>query len=108
MILLGFRAWENAMAAPVPLRLDFDANELRALGKASRDAAQTRQLLALSAIYAGVSVSEQTPSRELRAMGYRKLSASPRHHAQDPGAADAFKKTSPPVWRRSARLSASR
>ncbi len=28
-----------------------------------------------------VSVSKQTPSRELRAMGYRKLSARSRHHA---------------------------
>jgi transposase len=35
----------------------------------------------------GVSVSEQTLSRVLRAMGYRKLSARPRHHAQDPEAA---------------------
>lgn len=180
------------MAAPVPLRSDFDAEQLRALGKASRDAAQTRRLPALSAIYAGgsrmeaaavggvglqtvrdwvlafnehgpdglidgkapgatprlnaeqrdalralveqgpipaahgvvrwrlvdltqilfedhgVAVSEQTLSRVLRAMGYRKLSARPRHHAQHPVAADVFKKTSPPVWRRSARPSASR
>jgi hypothetical protein len=29
-----------------------------------------------------ISVSKQTLSRELRAMGYRKLSARPRHHAQ--------------------------
>ncbi len=32
---------------------------------------------------------------ELRAMGFRKLSARPRHHAQDPEAIKAFKKTSP-------------
>jgi transposase len=30
-----------------------------------------------------VTVAKQTLSRELRAMGYRKLSARPRHHAQD-------------------------
>ena len=30
-----------------------------------------------------VSISKQTLSRELRAMGLRKLSARPRHHAQD-------------------------
>ena len=48
-----------------------------------------------------VSVSKQTLSRELRAMGYRKLSARPRHHAQDGEALAAFKKTSPPAWRRS-------
>lgn len=192
MILLGFRAWDDLMASPVPLRSDFDADQLRALGKGSRDAAQTRRLLALSAIYAGgsrteaaalggvglqtvrdwvlafnekgpdglidgkapgakprlnadqrealrvlieqgplpaahgvvrwrlvdltqilfedhgVSVSEQTLSRVLRDMGYRKLSARPRHHAQNPAAADAFKKPFPPVWQRSARPSANR
>jgi hypothetical protein len=41
-------------------------------------------------------------SRELRKMGYRKLSARPRHHAQQDGAIEAFKKISPPGWRRSA------
>jgi transposase len=175
------------MAAPVPLRPDCDAETLRRLAKASRNPAQTRRLLALSAIYAGgsrteaaaiggvglptvrdwvrafnadgpdglidgkapgarprlnaeqrealralvergpmpathgvvrwrlvdlaqilfehhgVSVSEPTLSRVLRAMGYRKLSARPRHHAQDSAAADAFKKLSPPAWRRSRR-----
>ena len=48
-----------------------------------------------------VSVSEETLGREVRAMGYRKLSARPRHHAQDVEAADAFKKTFPPQWQRS-------
>lgn len=178
------------MAAPVPLRSDFDAEGVRALAKGARDPAQTRRLLALSAIYAGgtrsaaaalggvglqtvrdwvvafnaygpdgliggkapgarprltaeqrevlralveqgprpsahgvvrwrlvdlaqilfqdhgVSVSEQTLSRVLRAMGYRKLSARPRHHAQDPDAIPVFKKASPPAWRRSRRPSA--
>ena len=50
----------------------------------------------------GVSVSRQTLGRELRTMGFRKLSARPQHHAQDPEAIEAFKKTSPPSWRRSA------
>lgn len=178
------------MAAPVRLRPDFDAEGLRALAKRSRDPAQTRRLLALSAIYAGgsrseaaalggvglqtvrdwvmafntqgpdglidgkapgarprldaerrealrilveqgpmpaahgvvrwrlvdlaqilfedhgVSVSEQTLSRVLRGMGYRKLSARPRHHAQERDAIPAFKKPSPHAWRRSRRLSA--
>jgi transposase len=39
-----------------------------------------------------VSVAKQTLSRELRAMGYRKLSARPRHHAQAEGAIEGFKK----------------
>jgi len=43
----------------------------------------------------GVSVSVQTLSRELRALGLRKLTARPRHYAQDPGAIVDFKKTSP-------------
>src|SRR5260370_32481673 len=33
-----------------------------------------------------ITVAKQTLSRELRAMGYRKLSARPRHHAQAEGA----------------------
>ena len=48
-----------------------------------------------------ISVSKQTLSRELRAMGYRKLSARPRHHAQAAGAVEAFKKTGLRQWRRS-------
>jgi transposase len=48
-----------------------------------------------------VSVSKQTLSRELRAMGYRKLSARPRHHAQAKGAIEHFKKASPRCWTRS-------
>jgi len=42
----------------------------------------------------GVSVSRQTLGRELRAMGFRKLSARPQHYAQDEDAIAAFKKTS--------------
>jgi transposase len=172
------------MSAPVPLRSDFDAAQLRKLAKGSRDPDQTRRLLALAEIYAGgsrsdaariggvglqivrdwvlrfnadgadgllngkapgapsilddsqrralrqivedgpipavhgvvrwrlidlaqwvfdefrVSISKQTLSRDLRAMGFRKLSARPRHHAKDEEAAAAFKKKSPPSWRR--------
>ena len=50
-----------------------------------------------------LSISKQTMSRELRAMGFRKLSARPRHHAKSEAAADAFKKRSRPVWTRSPR-----
>jgi transposase len=173
------------MRPPVRLREDYDARQLRALAKASRDANQTRRLLALAAIYDGgsrreaakiggvgvqtvrdwvlafnaagpeglidgkapgnqpllnaeqraalqriveagpnpavdgvvrwrlidlaqwvyaefgISISKQTLSRILRGLGYRKLTARPRHHAQDPTALEAFKKTSPRVWQRS-------
>ena len=173
------------MRPPVQLREDYDAPDLRALAKASRDANQTRRLLALAAIYDGASrreaakiggvgiqtvrdwvlafnaagppglidgkapgnqpllnakqcaalqriveagpnpavdgvvrwrladlaqwvyaefgiaISKQTLSRMLRGLGYRKLSARPRHHAQDPAAREAVKKTLPRVWQRS-------
>lgn len=46
------------MAAPVPLRSVFYAAGLRNLAKGARDPAQTRSLLALSAIYAGNSRTE--------------------------------------------------
>ena len=48
-----------------------------------------------------VSLSETTVGRELRALGFRKLSARPRHYAQDPEAAEAFKKVSRSAWSRS-------
>ncbi len=172
------------MATPVPLRPDFDASSLRRAARQSRDASQTRRLLALAAIYEGgsrsdaariggmtlqivrawvvrfnakgmdglvdrkspgtpsrlgpverqalvgkieagpipsvdgvvrwrlvdlaqwvfeefrIPISVQTLSRELRALGYRKLSARPRHHAQNEFELDAFKKTSQPRWQR--------
>ncbi len=173
------------MAAPIPLRSDFNAAKLRDIAKRSRDPDQTRRLLALAAIYDGharshaaqlagvglqivrdwvlrfnehgpdglinrkapgrasildaakraalrdmleqgpipavhgvvrwrlvdlvqwvfdefgLSISEQTLSRELRAMNYRKLSARPRHHAKSEAAVAVFKKSFRPVWRRS-------
>src|SRR6266852_2592322 len=167
------------MASAVRVRGDYEAAQLRALAKRSADAAQTRRLLALAAIYDGgsraeaarlggvglqtvrdwvlafnaegppglvdgkapgnapllneerrqalraivesgplpavhgvvrwrlidlaqwvfeefrISISKQTLSRELRALGFRKLSARARHHAQDAEAMATFKKTSP-------------
>ena len=50
----------------------------------------------------GVSVSRQTLGRELRAMGYAKMTARPQHYAQDEDAIDAFKKSLPPSSLRSA------
>ena len=54
-----------------------------------------------------VVVAKQTLSRELRAMGYRKLSARPRHHALAAGAIEDFKKAYPNAWRRSGAKKAS-
>ena len=177
------------MRAGIALRPDYDAAQLRALAKASRNAGQSRRLLALAEIYDGgsgpkrlgsaasgcrrfgtglcgstpaalkglidgkapgnacklndrqrqalvnivergpmpaihgvvrwrlkdltlwiweefrISISETTLSRELRSLGYRKLSARPRHYAQNPEALELFKKVSPPPWRRSGRAS---
>lgn len=45
-----------------------------------------------------ITIAKQTLSREPRAMGYRKLSARPRHHAQVEGVIEDFKKTSPRAW----------
>ncbi|MDQ2106567.1 helix-turn-helix domain-containing protein [Azospirillum sp. C340-1] len=41
------------MAAPVPLRNDYDAAALRRLARSSQDPGQVRRLLALAAIYDG-------------------------------------------------------
>lgn len=173
------------MTRAIPLRTDYNADDLRRLSRSSRDSKQTRRLLALALIYDGrprheaarhanvdvqsirdwvlrfngegpdglidrkstgaparlnakhmaalariieegpvpyldgvvrwrlcdligwlheeyrITVSSSTLSRILRDMGYRKLSARPRHHAQDPQAGETFKKTFPPVWRKS-------
>ena len=48
-----------------------------------------------------IKISKQTLSRELRGMGYRRLTARPRHHAQAADAIPAFKKVSLRVWTRS-------
>ena len=173
------------MAHGIPLRSDFNGDDLRGLARASSDGKQSRRLLALSLIYDGglrceaarhanvslqavrdwvlrfnaegpdglvdgkstgtpprlneeqrtalarvveegpapyldgvvrwrlcdlaawlhgefgVSLDETTVGRALWKMGYRKLTARPRHHAQDPEAMSAFKKTSRPEWRKS-------
>jgi hypothetical protein len=49
-----------------------------------------------------VSLDETTVGRELKKLGYVKLTARPRHHAQNDLAMEAFKKGAlPPSWQRS-------
>lgn len=48
-----------------------------------------------------VRIAKPTLSREVRALGYRKLTARPRHHAQAEGAIETFKKTFPRAWKQS-------
>jgi transposase len=50
----------------------------------------------------GVSLEESSVGRELRALGFVKISARPRHHGQNEFAIEDFKKTSPARWRKSA------
>lgn len=50
-----------------------------------------------------ISLNETTVSRELKRLGYAKLSARPRHHAQNGEALETFKKTFRPSWQRSRR-----
>jgi transposase len=46
------------MSAPIPLRQDFDASQLRGLAKKTKDGPQARRLLALAAIYDGAMRTE--------------------------------------------------
>ena len=43
----------------------------------------------------GVELHERTVGKYLAALGYRRLSVRPRHPKTDPGAQEAFEKTSP-------------
>ena len=45
-----------------------------------------------------ISLDETTAGRELKALGFAKLSARPRHYGQNEFEVAAFKKTSPPSW----------
>ena len=48
-----------------------------------------------------ITLDETTVGREVKALGFAKISARPRHHAQSAWVIEDFKKTSPPRWRRS-------
>ncbi len=49
-----------------------------------------------------IALDETTVGRELKALGYARISARPRHYAQNELAIEDFKKTSRARWRRSA------
>ena len=51
----------------------------------------------------GLSVSDDTVYRALKELGFSHVSARPRAYKQDTDAIEAFKKTLPPVWRKSTR-----
>ena len=48
----------------------------------------------------GLSITKQTLNREMRALGFRKLTARPRHYGQKEGAITDFKKTSQASWQK--------
>ena len=48
----------------------------------------------------GVSYHENSVGRLLKRLGFRRLSARPRHLGQDPAAIEAFKKVFPTDWPR--------
>jgi transposase len=177
------------MSSGIPLRADFDGTRLRRLARSSKDAKQSRRLLALAAIYDGarrneaarigsvtlqvirdwvlrfnaagldglldrkapgftpklnavqrqalsdiveqgpipaihgvvrwrlidlkqwiwdefaISLHKSSVSRELRALGFVKMTARPRHQGQNELVLEDFKKTSIASWRRSPRVS---
>ena len=51
----------------------------------------------------GLAVSDDTIYRALKKLGFSHMSARPKAYKQNAEAMDAFKKTSPSVWRKSAR-----
>src|SRR5215204_7300566 len=52
----------------------------------------------------GICLSETTLSRELKALGFAKLSARSHYYAQSELVMEEFKKRCPPHWRRSGRV----
>lgn len=53
----------------------------------------------------GITLSESRLSRILNGLGYRKLSARPKHHEQNEYALEDFKKSSVPDWQKSGKAS---
>lgn len=52
-----------------------------------------------------VAYHESTVGKLVRRLGFRHISARPRHLGQDPAEIEAFKKTSPPGWAKLGRSS---
>src|ERR1700758_3934314 len=111
-----------AMGHAIPVRTDYTAGEVRRFAQRAKDAAQARRLLAIAAVLEGasrgeaaeivrlheefgLSVSDDTIYRALKTLGFSHVSARPKAYRQNAEAMDAFKKTSPSVWRKSVRSS---
>ena len=99
----------KAPGAPARLTAEQEA-ELAALIEAGPDRARDgvvrwrcvdlqRQILARW----NVAYHESTVGKLIQRLGFRHISARPRHLGQDPAKIEAFKKTSPPAWSRPAK-----
>src|SRR5262249_56361761 len=72
------------MSAPIPLRRDFDASQLRSLARRTNDGPQARRLLALAAIYDGAT---RTEAAKIGGIGLHIIPPCPfRFHARGPDA----------------------
>jgi hypothetical protein len=92
---------------PIPLRSDFDGSALRRLARQSKNGPQARRLLALAAIDEGATRTEAARIGGVTLQIVRDwVSARSRHYARSEAEVSAFKKSSPPVWRRSPRRQA--
>ena len=101
----GLSSGERAGTAP-GASPKLDAAQRRALARAlekgpdpDRHGVVRWRLKDLAAwVYAsfGISLDESTVGRTVKALGFRKPSARPRHHEQDPAALTACEKTFPP------------
>jgi transposase len=89
--------------------------ELAALIEAGRDVERDRvvrwrcvDLRELILTRWNIAYHERTIGKLLRRLGFRHLSARPRHLGQDPARIEEFKKTSPSVWAKSRQSSPQR
>ena len=95
-------------ATPIPLCADYDAARLRQAARESKDAGQTRRLLALAAIYDGASRTNRSiGSVTLQIVRDWVLNSTPRPRAlidrKAPAAADLDRRHRA-RWRRRSRM----
>ena len=74
-----------AMAAPIDLRNDFDSVSLRRLAKRTRDATQSRRLLALAEVYEWWQQDGCVADRRRRSADHSRLGAALQRHADRTG-----------------------
>ena len=86
--------------ASVVLRDDYDAASVRRLARDAHDADQARRLLAIAAVYEAMSRSDAARIGGMDRQTLRDWAH--RFNAEGAAGLEAFKKTSPTRWRRSA------